>query len=145
MKKQIGILLAAFLILLLGWVILPATARKQEDQPEENIAGSDWRTWGIIDDYGTLVRDGETIAFCACVHTQDTTLYYDTESQVLLAELVYPAPVENAEQRYLGMDTADRNGDGSSDVLLRFSQKEGTLELLFCWDAETGTFRSVLA
>ena len=114
-------------------------------EPEENIAGSDWRTWGIIDDYGTLVRDGETIAFCACVHTQDTTLYYDTESQVLLAELVYPAPVENAEQRYLGMDTADRNGDGSSDVLLRFSQKEGTLELLFCWDPETGTFRSVLA
>lgn len=145
MKKTMTILLAAFLILLLGWVILPAPAREQEVPPEENIAGTDWRTWGIIDDYGTLVRDGETIAFCACVHTGDTTLYYDTESQVLLAELVYPAPVENAEQRYLGMDTADRNGDGSSDVLLRFSQKEGTLELLFCWDPETGTFRSVPA
>ena len=145
MKKTMAVLLAAFLILLLGWVILPAPAREQEDLPEENIAGSDWRTWGIIDDYGTLVRDGETIAFCACVHTQDTTLYYDTEDQVLLAELVYPAPVENAEQRYLGMDTADRNGDGSSDVLLRFSQKEGALELLFCWDPETGTFRSVPA
>ena len=145
MKKQIGVLLAAFLFLLLGWFLLLAPAREQEDPPEENIAGSDWRTWGIIDDYGTLVRDGETIAFCACVHTQDTTLYYDTEDQVLLAELVYPAPVENAEQRYLGMDTADRNGDGSSDVLLRFSQKEGTLELLFCWDPETGTFRPVPA
>ena len=145
MKKTMTILLAAFLILLLGWVILPAPAREQEDPPEENIAGTDWRTWGIIDDYGTLVRDGETIAFCACVHTQDTTLYYDTEDQVLLAELVYPAPVENAEQRYLGMDTADRNGDGSNDVLLRFSQKEGTLELLFCWDPETGTFRPVPA
>ena len=145
MKKTMTILLAAFLILLLGWVILPALAREQEDPPEENIAGTDWRTWGIIDDYGTLVRDGETIAFCACVHTQDTTLYYDTEDQVLLAELVYPAPVENAEQRYLGMDTADRNGDGSSDVLLRFSQKEGTLELLFCWDPETGNFRPVPA
>ena len=145
MKKTMAVLLAAFLILLLGWVILPAPAREQEDPPEENIAGTDWRTWGIIDDYGTLVRDGETIAFCACVHTQDTTLYYDTEDQVLLAELVYPAPVENAEQRYLGMDTADRNGDGSSDVLLRFSQKEGTLELLFCWDPETGNFRPVPA
>ena len=145
MKKQIGVLLAAFLFLLLGWFLLLAPAREQEDPPEENIAGSDWRTWGIIDDYGTLVRDGETIAFCACVHTGDTTLYYDTENQVLLAELDYPAPVENAEQRYLGMDTADRNGDGSSDVLLRFSQKEGTLELLFCWDPETGTFRSVPA
>lgn len=145
MKKTMTILLAAFLILLLGWVILPAPAREQEVPPEENIAGTDWRTWGIIDDYGTLVRDGETIAFCACVHTGDTTLYYDTESQVLLAELVYPAPVENAEQCYLGMETADRNGDGSSDVLLRFSQKEGTLELLFCWDPETGTFRSVPA
>ena len=145
MKKQIGVLLAAFLFLLLGWFLLLAPAREQEDPPEENIAGTDWRTWGIIDDYGTLAQGGETIAFCACVHTQDTTLYYDTEDQVLLAELVYPAPVENAEQRYLGMDTADRNNDGSSDVLLRFSQEEGTLELLFCWDPETGTFRSVPA
>ena len=92
-----------------------------------------------------VVQDGETIPFCACVHTGDTTLYHDTESQVLLAELDYPAPVENAEQRYLGMETTDRNGDGSSDVLLRFSQEDGTLELLFCWDPETGTFRSVPA
>ena len=141
MKKQIGVLLAAFLVLLLGWAILPAPAVPSDDPPEEDIAGSDWRTWGIIDDSGTLVQGGETIAFCACIHTRDTTLYYDTEGQVLLAELVYPSPVENADQRYLGMDTADRNGDGSSDVLLRFSQKEGTLELLFCWDPATGTYR----
>lgn len=144
MKKTMGILLAVCLLLLLGWTFRPAPARGQ-DLPEEDIAGSDWRTWGIIDDYGTLLQGGETIAFCACVHTEDTTLYYDTESQVLLAELDYPAPVENAEQRYLGMETADRNGDGSSDVLLRFSQEDGTLELLFCWDPETGAFRSVPA
>lgn len=142
MKKTMGILLAVCLLLLLGWTFRPAPARGQ-DLPEEDIAGSDWRTWGIIDDYGTLLQGGETIAFCACVHTEDTTLYYDTESQVLLAELVYPAPVKNAEQRYLGMETADRTGDGSSDVLLRFSQKEKTLELLFCWDPDTGTFQSV--
>lgn len=145
MKKQIGVLLAAFLILLLGWTILPAPAREQEAPLEEDIAGSDWRTWGIIDDSGTLVQDGETIPFCACVHTKDTALYHDTESQVLLAELDYPAPVENAEQRYLGMETTDRNGDGCSDVLLRFSQEGGTLELLFCWVPETGAFRSVPA
>lgn len=144
MKKTMGILLAVCLLLLLGWTFRPAPARGQ-DLPEEDIAGSDWRTWGIIDDYGTLLQGGETIAFCACVHTEDTTLYYDTESQVLLAELDYPAPVENAEQRYLGMETADRNGDGSSDILLRFSQEDGTLELLFCWDPETGAFRSVPA
>ena len=142
MKKTMGILLAVCLLLLLGWTFRPAPARGQ-DLPEEDIAGSDWRTWGIIDDYGTLLQGGETFAFCACVQTEDTTLYYDTESQVLLAELVYPAPVENAEQRYLGMETADRTGDGSSDVLLRFSQKEETLELLFCWDPDTGTFQSV--
>ena len=105
MKKTMTILLAAFLILLLGWVILPAPAREQEAPPEEDIAGSDWRTWGIIDDSGTLVQDGDTIPFCACVHTENTTLYHDTENQVLLAELDYPAPVENAEQRYLGMDS----------------------------------------
>lgn len=114
-----------------------APAMPSDDPPEEDIAGSDWRTWGIIDDSGTLVQDGETIPFCACVHTGNTTLYHDTESQVLLAELDYPAPVENAEQRYLGMETADRNGDGNSDVLLRFSQEDGTLELLFCWNPET--------
>ncbi len=70
------------------------------------------------------MRGGEAIDFCACVHTGDTALYHDTENQVLLAELDYPAPVENAEERYLGMETADRNGDGSSDILLRFSQEK---------------------
>ena len=80
MKKQIGVLLAAFLILLLGWAILPAPAMPSDDPPEEDIAGSDWRTWGIIDDSGTLVQDGETIPFCACVHTGDTTLYHDRKS-----------------------------------------------------------------
>lgn len=140
MKKQIGVLLAAFLVLLLGWAILPAPAMPSDDPPEEDIAGSDWRTWGIINDSGTLVQDRETIDFCACVHTRDTALYYDTESQVLLAELVYPEPVENAEERYLGMETRDLNGDGSSDILLRFSQEEETLVLMFCWDSETETF-----
>lgn len=68
MKKQIGILLAAILILLLGWNLLSAPAVQETDPPEEDIAGSDWRTWGIINDQGTLVRGGETIDFCACVH-----------------------------------------------------------------------------
>ena len=44
MKKQIGVLLAAFLILLLGWAILPAPAMPSDDPSEEDIAGSDWRT-----------------------------------------------------------------------------------------------------
>lgn len=38
MKKQIGVLLAAFLILLLGWAILPALAMPSDDPPEEDIA-----------------------------------------------------------------------------------------------------------
>ena len=119
MKKQIGILLAAILILLLGWNLFSAPAVQETDPP------------------------GEAIDFCACIHTGDTALYYDTEDKVLLAELVYPAPVENAEERYLGMEITDRNGDGSSDILLRFSQGKGTLELLFCWDPETENFLSV--
>ena len=44
-----------------------------------------------------------------------------------------------------GADCIVAVGDGSSDVLLRFSQEDGTLELLFCWDPETGTFRSAPA
>lgn len=144
MKKQIGVLLAAFLILLLGWAILPAPAMPSDDPPEEDIAGSDWRTWGIIDDSGTLVQDGETIPFCACVHTGNTTLYHDTESRCC-GRARLSCPCGEGEQRYLGMETADRNGDGNSDVLLRFSQEDGTLELLFCWNPETGAFRPVPA
>ena len=41
MKKQRGILLAAFLLLLLGWIFRPAPAMPEADPPEENIAGSD--------------------------------------------------------------------------------------------------------
>ena len=145
MKKQIGVLLAAFLILLLGWAILPAPEMPSDDPPEEDIAGSDWRTWGIINDSGTLVQDGETIPFCACVHTGNTTLYHDTEGQVLLAELDYPAPVENAEQRYLGVPVEQQF---QRSVFLRKAEQDiaAAVAVPVCGlHAETGAFRSVPA
>ena len=63
----------------------------------------------------------------------------------VVAPYYLPEDTVDALQTQLAQFGEDRNGDGNSDVLLRFSQEDGTLELLFCWDPETGAFRSVPA
>ena len=74
---------------------------------------------------------------------RDTASTMTQRIRCWLADWSTPPCRTNAEERYLGMEITDRNGDGSSDILLRFSQGKGTLQLLFCWDPETENFLSV--
>ena len=83
MKKKI---LALLLALACGLLAGCAPAAEPDAQPDgSDIACADWRTWGILNDMGTLVRDAEHIDVCVCVHTEDAAIYYDTAEQVLLA------------------------------------------------------------
>ena len=84
MRKKI---LALLLALACGLLAGCAPAAEPDAEPDgSDIAGADWRTWGIINDMGTLVRDAERIDVCVCVHTEDAAIYYDTAEQVLLDE-----------------------------------------------------------
>ena len=117
-----------------------ACAEKQQElEEEQQIAGADWRTWGIINDMGTLVRDAEHIDVCVCVHTEAAAIYYDTAEQVLLDEAVYPETIPDAQSAYSGISFDDLNADAQGDIRMTFLHEDGTQTVLvWYWDAEGG-------
>ena len=52
-KKLLSLLLALCLCLSL----CACTKAPAQDEEEEDLAGADWRTWGLIADYGTITQD----------------------------------------------------------------------------------------
>ncbi len=137
MKKKI---LALLLALACGLLAGCAPAAEPDAEPDgSDIAGADWRTWGIINDMGTLVRDAERIDVCVCVHTEDAAIYYDTAEQVLLDEAVYPETIPDAQSAYSGISFDDLNADAQGDIRMTFLHEDGTQTVLvWYWDAEDG-------
>lgn len=88
------------------------------------ISGEDWRTTGIVRDSGTITRNGEDTEVLLCVHASDATFYYDTEDQVLFDSVDYPITLESdAWEAFQSIDFADLNGDGNSDVTMKFDER----------------------
>ena len=103
--------------------------------------GRDWRSWGIVCDYGTVTRDGEDTAVLVCVHASDANFYYDTEDQTLFSYVEYPITLEgDAWEAFQGVDFSDLNGDGNSDVTMRFNDGGKELVMVWLWDAESAMF-----
>ena len=75
-------LLLALMLVLTGCA---ANAAEEEEEPSGDTAGADWRTWGWVNDAGTLTRDGEEIDVLVCVFTDSIMLYLDDETQRSLA------------------------------------------------------------
>lgn len=109
---------------------LPACGVRTPDGPEP--IGSDWRTRGTIDDYGTLVIGGEDIPVCLCCHSDDTAVYLDSETQELYATVVYPASLARETWESYSFDFSDRNGDGNSDIVLNVLTQDGA-ETVMTW------------
>ena len=109
--------------------------------------GKDWRTWGITRDGGTITRDGEDTYVLVCVHKADATFYYDSEDQVLFDYVEYPITFgDNVWDIFRGIDFADLNGDGNSDVTMKFDDGGSELLMVWFWDAEEGyVFREDLS
>ena len=103
--------------------------------------GKDWRTWGIIRDGGTITRDGEDTFVQVCVHKADATFYYDSEDQILFGYVEYPITFgDNVWDIFRGTDFADLNGDGNSDVTMKFDGGGSELVIVWFWDAESNQF-----
>lgn len=102
--------------------------------------GEDWRTRGLIQDGGTITCDGEDTYVLVCVHREDAVFYYDSEDQTMYDYVEYPIPVadriarsESVWELFQGIDFADVNGDGNSDVSMRFSDSEGEFVCVWFW------------
>ena len=80
-------LLLALMLVLTGCA---ANAAEEEEEPSGDTAGADWRTWGWVNDAGTLTRDGEEIDVLVCVFTDSIMLYLDDETQTVVGVAEYP-------------------------------------------------------
>ncbi|MBP3683469.1 MAG: hypothetical protein J6J12_00720 [Oscillospiraceae bacterium] len=92
-------------------------------------------------DGGTITRGGEGTDILVCVHKADATFYYDEEVQTLFAYVDYPITLaDNAWGMYQGIDFSDLNGDGNSDVTMKFDDGGAEIKLVWFWDTESDEF-----
>lgn len=77
-------------LLLCGLVLCLAACGPKETTPDDDIVGDDWRTWGTIQDTGTLTRGGDSTDVCICVSDDGAKLYYDLPEQELYGSVVFP-------------------------------------------------------
>ena len=123
-KKNRGLLLALVLCL-----SLTACGGSNEPDVEPDVGGTDWRTTGIWRSDGTITRDGEDTDVLVCVDKADAIFYYDTEYQTMFGSVNYPITLEgDAWKMFQDIDFADLNGDGNSDVTMRFDDGGNAVE-----------------
>ena len=119
-------------LLLCGLVLCLAACGPKETAPDDDdIVGDDWRTWGIIQDTGTLTRGGESIDVCICVSDDGAKLYYDLPEQELYGSVVFPESIDGAAGCYQDTDFTDLDGQYQTYV--------------WYWNAVNGQFMDTLA
>ena len=136
LKKNFALLLAV--VFCLG---LTACGISSRPDVWPDVGGTDWRTTGIWRSDGTITRDGEDTDVLVCIHKADATFYYNTEDQVLFDFVDYPITLEgDAWEAFQSIDFADLNGDGNSDVTMRFNDGGNELLMVWFWDTESELF-----
>ena len=130
-------LLLALMLVLTGC----AANAAEEEEISRDTAGADWRTWGWVNDAGTLTRDGEEIDVLVCVFTDSIMLYLDDETQTVVGVAEYPETMDDAREAYVSVSLDDQDGDGYSDLRAVFDRASGEETVLnWLWDAESGEF-----
>lgn len=125
-------------VLLLALVICFSFAACSDNSDDEDygddgdIAGADWRTWGIIDSYETMFMGSNEVNLCVCVNDDGADFYYDDDSQTLFASVAFPMTIENARERIDGMSFGDIDQDEIGDFVIYFTN-EDTEDYTFIW------------
>lgn len=134
MKKLFALLSALALCLSL------AACGGEDDDPGD-VVGGDWRVTGIVRDGGTITRDGEDTDVLVCVHADSADFYLDDEVQTLYDSVRYPITLQGDPwEAFQGIDFADRNGDGNSDVALLLEADGEQVLMVWFWDADTESY-----
>ena len=120
------------LLALAGLLLAGCQSAAEPEAPDENVAGADWRTWGWVQDAGTLVHGGEQTNVLVCVNSDSLDLYYDDDTQTIFDYANYPIELDDAQSAYQGSTFDDQNGDGNSDLTATFVHDDGT-ETVFVW------------
>ena len=124
------------ILLLLCTLVLCLAACGNQGTTDDDIVGDDWRTWGTIQDTGTLTHDGQMIDVCICITDTGADLYYDKAEQELYTTVQFPVPLDSAASRYQGTDYSDLDGDGICELL--FAADPGSDDYRTCgWHGDT--------
>ena len=127
-------------VLLLALVICFSFAACSNNNDEDygddgDIAGADWRTWGIIDSYETMFMGSNEVNLCVCVNDDGAAFYYDDDSQTLFASVAFPMTIENARERIDGMSFGDIDQDEIGDFVIYFTNEDTEdYTLIWYWD-----------
>lgn len=138
-RKRIPLLL----LMLVLCMSLAACGSQTNDYDEDNdvIVGDDWRVTGVVRGSGTITRgDGDTYVLMT-LSEKDAAFYYDTKEQVLFDSVEFPVTIPtDPTALFQGVDLADRNEDGDSDVALLFQDGENTILMVWFWDAGSDSY-----
>ena len=138
MKKHIAMLLALMMCLCL------AACGDNGTNDDEQIAGGDWRTTGVVRANGVITRGGEDTDVLVCIDRDSATFYCDDIEQTLFDYVTFPMQVVSDDddpwEAFQSIDFADRNGDGSSDVAIIFTFDGDTALLVWFWDPDRELF-----
>ena len=140
MKQRWKHLIASALVLAL--CLSAAACGKSDD-----TAGDDWRASGAVVDSGTITHDGDSVDVLVTVSESSAAFYRDMPEQVLFDSVSFPVSIPDAEEAFHAISFDDIDGDGESDVLVRFLHKSGdTTEMIWIWDpVERYVFREDLS
>ena len=115
-------------------------ANTNGDDQDNDIAGSDWRTTGIVRDSGIITRDGEDTTVLVCINKDEADFYLDSEEQTLFGYVTYPDSIAEPWESFQGIDFSDRNDDGNSDVRMDFQTGDTTIIMIWYWDSAAEEF-----
>lgn len=114
---------------------------------DSDIVGDDWRVTGVVRDSGTITRNGEDTNVLVSVLTEGAAFYYDTKDQLMFDTVFYPTELAQKVAlsgdvwgMYKSIDFADLNGDGNSDVTMKFDDSGSELVIVWFWDTENIRF-----
>lgn len=140
--KMINLLKKNFALLLAAVFCLSLTACGIGNYNSDPlVVGNDWRVTGVVRGGGIITRDGENTDVLVCIHASDAVFYHDTEEQVLFDSVDYPITLEgDAWEAFQSVGFADLNGDGNSDVAMKFDDGGSELLMVWFWDTESAEF-----
>ena len=129
--KTITVLLLA-LVICFSFAACSNNSDDEDYGDDGDVAGADWRTWGIIDSYETMFMGSNEVNLCVCVNDDGADFYYDDDSQTLFASVAFPVTIENARERIDGMSFGDIDQDEIGDFVIYFTN-EDTEDYTFIW------------
>ena len=116
------------------------------DMEENNEDGADWRTTGIIIDYGIITRNGKSVDVVVTLDNEGASFYYNSSNKKLFESVSFPFSITDSWDAYNAVYFDDVNSDGESDVTLHFHHDDYTFtQLVWYWDNNGYVYREELS